>query len=65
MAIVIDMMSKMWDKYKIVLAGGQDHIKGNVFRIGHIGNITYGDILTAIAALEMTLKDLNFYIYLE
>ena len=55
-----DMRGTMRDKYKIVLAGGQDHLKGNVFRIGHMGNITYKDIVTTISALEMTLKGLGF-----
>jgi len=59
-----DMRGTMRDKYKIVLAGGQDHLKGNVFRIGHMGNITYRDIVTTIAALEMTLKELDFDICL-
>lgn len=55
-----DMRGTMRDKYKIVLAGGQDHLKGNVFRIGHMGNISYKDIITTISALEMTLKGLGF-----
>ncbi len=55
-----DMRGTMRDKYKIVLAGGQDHLKGNVFRIGHMGNVTYKDIVTTISALEMTLKGLGF-----
>ena len=49
----------MRDKYRIELAGGQDHLKGNVFRIGHMGNITQQEIITTIASLEMTLKELD------
>ncbi|MBI5680104.1 MAG: alanine--glyoxylate aminotransferase family protein [Methanobacterium sp.] len=59
-----DMRGTMRDKYGIVLAGGQDHLKGNVFRIGHMGNITYKDIITTMSALEMTLKGLGFNIEL-
>ncbi|MGZ7049422.1 MAG: pyridoxal-phosphate-dependent aminotransferase family protein [Methanobacterium sp.] len=55
-----DMRGTMRDKYKIVLAGGQDHLKGNVFRIGHLGNVSYKDIVSTISALEMTLKGLGF-----
>ena len=55
-----EMRGTMRDKYKIVLAGGQDHLKGNVFRIGHMGNVSYKDIITTISALEMTLKGLGF-----
>jgi aspartate aminotransferase-like enzyme len=49
----------MRDKHRIELAGGQDHLKGNVFRIGHMGNITEHEIITTIATLEMTLKGLK------
>lgn len=55
-----DMRGTMRDKYGIVLAGGQDHLKGNVFRIGHMGNVSYKDIVTTLSALEMTLKGLGF-----
>lgn len=54
----------MRDNYRIELAGGQDHLKGNVFRIGHMGNITEQEIITTIAALEMTLKGLDLDICL-
>jgi len=54
----------MRDKYRIELAGGQDHLKENVFRIGHMGNITEREIITTIAALEMTLKGLDLDICL-
>ncbi|MEN4016900.1 MAG: alanine--glyoxylate aminotransferase family protein [Methanobacterium sp.] len=59
-----DMRGTMRDKYGIVLAGGQDHLKGNVFRIGHMGNVTYRDIVVTMSALEMTLKELDFDICL-
>jgi aspartate aminotransferase-like enzyme len=49
----------MRNKYQIELAGGQDHLKGNVFRIGHMGNITHREIISTISALEMTLKEFN------
>ncbi|HNS26239.1 MAG TPA: aminotransferase class V-fold PLP-dependent enzyme, partial [Methanobacteriaceae archaeon] len=59
-----ELRGTMRDKYRIELAGGQDHIKGNVFRIGHMGNITEREIITTIAALEMTLKGLGLDICL-
>ena len=55
-----DLRGTMRNKYHIELAGGQDHLKGNVFRIGHMGNITQREIITTISALEMTLKELDF-----
>lgn len=49
----------MKKKYDIALAGGQDHVKGKIFRIGHLGFVSDRDILTAIAALEATLFELG------
>ncbi|MCY7336292.1 MAG: alanine--glyoxylate aminotransferase family protein [Chamaesiphon sp.] len=51
--------SVMKKKFDIVLAGGQDHLKGKIFRIGHLGFVADRDILTAIAALEGTLVELG------
>ncbi|MGP0127738.1 MAG: pyridoxal-phosphate-dependent aminotransferase family protein [cyanobacterium endosymbiont of Rhopalodia musculus] len=42
-------------QFDISLAGGQDHLKGKIFRIGHLGFVSERDILTVIAALESTL----------
>lgn len=41
------------------VAGGQQHLKGKIFRIGHMGYCEPGDILTVIATLEVALKKLN------
>lgn len=49
----------MKKQFDIVLAGGQDHLKGKVFRIGHLGFVSERDILTAIGALEATLVELG------
>ena len=54
-----ELRGTMRNKYQIELAGGQDHLKGNVFRIGHMGNITHREIISTISALEMTLKEFN------
>jgi aspartate aminotransferase-like enzyme len=45
--------------FDIVMAGGQDHLNGSVFRIGHLGFVSDRDILTAMAALEGTLQILG------
>lgn len=50
----------MKKRFDIVLAGGQDHLKGKIFRIGHLGFVSDRDILTAIGALEATLQELNY-----
>jgi aspartate aminotransferase-like enzyme len=51
--------SVMKKKFDIVLAGGQDDLKGKIFRIGHLGFVCDRDILTALAALEATLIELG------
>jgi aspartate aminotransferase-like enzyme len=52
--------STMKKKFDIALAGGQDHLKGQIFRIGHLGFVGDRDIMTAIAALEATLQSLEY-----
>ena len=47
------------DKYGVELAGGQDHLKGNIVRIGHMGNISYKELVQTFAAIGMTLKGLG------
>ncbi len=47
-------------KFDIATAGGQDHLKGQIFRIGHLGFVSDRDILTAIASLEVTLQNLGY-----
>ncbi|WP_068818671.1 pyridoxal-phosphate-dependent aminotransferase family protein [Phormidesmis priestleyi] len=51
--------SVMKKRFDIVLAGGQDHVKGKIFRIGHLGFVSDRDVLTAIASLEATLQELG------
>ncbi|NCJ07181.1 aminotransferase class V-fold PLP-dependent enzyme [Synechococcales cyanobacterium C] len=52
--------SVLRQKYDIAMAGGQDHFKGKIFRIGHLGFVSDRDILSAIAALESVLQDLEY-----
>ena len=47
-------------KYGITGAGGQDKLKGKVFRIAHLGYADTFDVITAIAGIEMVLKGLGY-----
>ncbi len=47
------------EKYGITGAGGQDKLKGKVFRIAHLGFADTFDVITAIAGIEMVLKGLG------
>ncbi len=51
-------------KYGITGAGGQDHLKGKIFRIAHLGYADMFDTITALAGLEMVLKGLGYKVKL-
>jgi aspartate aminotransferase-like enzyme len=51
-------------QYGITAAGGQDHLKGKVFRISHMGYADRFDVITALAATEMVIKGLGYPISL-
>lgn len=54
------LVKLMSNKYGITIAGGQDHLAGKIFRIGHLGYFDRFDILTTIAGLEMCLTELGY-----
>ncbi|MFM7577198.1 MAG: pyridoxal-phosphate-dependent aminotransferase family protein [Microcystaceae cyanobacterium] len=51
--------SAMRKQFDIALAGGQDHLKGKIFRIGHLGFVCDRDILSCVGALESVLQGLG------
>ncbi len=53
------LRSHLQRRYGVVAAGGQGKLDGEIFRIGHLGYIDWSDIVSSIAALEMTLLDLG------
>jgi aspartate aminotransferase-like enzyme len=50
----------MKNKYGVTIAGGQDDYEGRIFRVGHLGYFGEFDIITTLAALEMTLTELGY-----
>jgi len=50
----------LWKKYGVTGAGGQDQLKGKIFRIATLGYADKYDVITAVAALEFTLRDLGY-----
>ena len=48
------------EKYGVAIAGGQDHLKGKIVRISHMGYVNAYDILSGLAALEFVLRDLGY-----
>jgi aspartate aminotransferase-like enzyme len=49
----------MRDSYGVTIAGGQGHLKGRIARIAHCGYYGAFDIVIALTALEMALRDLG------
>jgi serine---pyruvate transaminase len=54
-----DIVRELRDRFGITIANGQEHLKGKIFRIGHIGWFDVFDITTALAAVELVLADLG------
>ena len=54
------LVSTMKNKYGVTIAGGQDDYAGRIFRVGHLGYFGDFDIITTLAALEMSLKELSY-----
>ena len=52
-------MRALRDRHGITIAGGQGELKGEIFRIGHIGWYDEFDITTALAAVELVLGELG------
>jgi len=47
------------NNFDILLAGGQDHMKGKIFRVGHLGYVNDRDIITVVSAISNTLLKLG------
>jgi aspartate aminotransferase-like enzyme len=54
------LVKTMRDTYGITIAGGQDELKGKVFRIAHMGFIEEFDIIAAISCLEKVLSQMGY-----
>ena len=51
-----ELLKFLRNKLGIVFAGGQEHLKGKIIRIAHMGDQSFFDLLIAISALEMGLN---------
>ena len=54
-----ELLLHLRDRHGVTLAPGQQHLKGKIFRIGHIGWFDVFDIATMLAAVEIVLADLG------
>jgi aspartate aminotransferase-like enzyme len=53
------LVKQLRDQYGVSLTGGQDAVKGKIFRVAHLGWFGPFDILTSVSALEMAMSDLG------
>lgn len=52
--------SNMAAKHGVVVAGGLGQLKGKIFRVGHMGNVSRNDLNATIGAIEATLSYLGY-----
>ena len=50
-------IKKLRDETGVTIAGGQDELKGKMFRIGHMGYVNDFDIVLAMSAVEKILHE--------
>ena len=48
------------ERFGITTVGGQDKLKGQIIRVGHMGYMDELDVISGLAALEMVLNDLGY-----
>jgi aspartate aminotransferase-like enzyme len=53
--------SNLREKYGVTTAGGQDQAKGKIFRIAHLGYAGIFDVIVAVSAVEMVLKEMGYH----
>ena len=59
--ITVDSIRKgLQERFAILVADGQDFLKGKIFRIGHMGYVFERDVLMTLSALEAVLIDLGY-----
>ncbi|NOZ58181.1 MAG: alanine--glyoxylate aminotransferase family protein [Euryarchaeota archaeon] len=51
-----DVRGALKREHGMLVAGGQAQLKGKIFRIGHMGNVTFAELVQVLAALELVLK---------
>ena len=58
------LIQHLREKYKVICAGGQAGLSGKIVRFSHLGFVDTMDVLSGIAAVEFSLKDLGIDIRL-
>ncbi|SUM33573.1 aminotransferase [Staphylococcus gallinarum] len=56
--------NELKNRFSITIAGGQGHLKGEILRIGHMGQISPFDILQVVSALEIIVSEFRNEAYI-
>jgi serine---pyruvate transaminase len=54
-----EVKKRLFEKFNIIVAGGQDKLKSEILRIAHMGFIDPFDLLSVLSALEISLNELG------
>src|SRR3989440_5690081 len=54
------MLKKLREQDRVVLGGGQEHLDGKIFRVGHLGFFQEADLAEAMDAVEKRLPEFGF-----
>jgi aspartate aminotransferase-like enzyme len=54
-----DIRTQLFERFGITTVGGQDKLKGQIIRVGHMGYMDEIDVIGGLAALEMVLNELG------
>lgn len=54
------VLETMKEVYGVTVAGGQDHLKGKILRVGTLGYVDSSDIIVFFATLESTLQKMHY-----
>ncbi len=54
------LVDRLRTAYGVTVAGGQEHLKGKIFRVAHMGYYDHLDMVGFASAMEMALKDLGW-----
>jgi aspartate aminotransferase-like enzyme len=56
-----ELLRLMHNEWGVIIEGGQDHLKGRIVRIGHMGWVDWADITGALHALAWALPRAGGY----
>ncbi len=55
----VKMRATMYQKYRVIIAGGLGKLGGKTVRVGHMGNDTMNDLVATLGAMEMSLAEMG------